>query len=106
MSNKTKTLSLFFLVSVLVVANAANLVFANKNTNLKVGTYVYTWYDTLYASNWEYPKIVDKPVLGYYNSCDTDVILTQINQIEDLGIDYVLLNWMGFSTFSNAVVYE
>ena len=72
----------------------------------QVGIYVYTWYDPTYASNWGYPKIVDKPVLGFYNSCDPGVIATQLKQIEDLGVDYVMLNWMGPGTFSDICVGE
>jgi hypothetical protein len=87
------------------VTAAAPLVHANPQTP-QVGTYVYTWYDPDEPVSWEYPKITDKPVQGYYNSCDPGVIATQLKQIEDLGVDYVMLSWLGPDTFSDRTVGE
>lgn len=95
----------FFLLFFITIAAVSPLVHASP-TIPQVGIYVHTWYDPTYASNWGYPKIIDKPVLGYYNSCDPNVIATQLTEIGNLGVDYVMLNWMGPGTFSDNVTGE
>ena len=102
MDLKLSFFPLFFCV--LVFAMLIGQTFAFTNKDVKVGIYVYTWYNPDDSTSWEYPKIVDKPVLNYYNSCDPTVIATQIRQIEDLGIDFVMLNWLGIDGFSDTVV--
>jgi len=97
-----KSIPLFFLffASIILVAPS---VMAYKNSDVLIGTYVYTWYNPDESVSWEYPKITDKPVQGFYNSCDVSVIQTQINQIVSARIDFVCLNWLGLNTFSDNV---
>lgn len=104
-----KKLSLPFFLFLVVLLSATTIVHsvnAYENSDVKVGTYVYTWYDTSDPVSWEYPKITDMPYIGYYNSCDADTILTQMTQISSIGIDFVCLNWLGVGTFSDLVVGE
>jgi len=74
-----------------------NPTFAFKNRDVKVGTYVYTWYNPSEPTSWEYPKITDKPLLDYYNSSNPIVIATQIQQIQNVGIDFVMLSWLNYA---------
>jgi len=73
-------------------------------SKVSVSIFVYTWYNPADPISWEYPKIVDKPVLGFYDSSDPKVVATQIVQIEALGIDFVMLNWLGVGDFSDKTV--
>ncbi len=77
---------------------------ASASTHVNVGVFVYTWYNPSSPISWQYPKIVDKPVLGFYDSSNPKVVATQIEQIEGLGIDFVMLNWLGKGTFSDEAV--
>lgn len=45
--------------------------------------------------SWEYPKICDKPLLGYYNSCDSQIIANHLKWISELGVDFVILSYWG-----------
>lgn len=64
----------------------------------KVGVFYYVWYDPELSTSWEYPKIVDRPVLGHYNSCDPEIIEQQLCWMSDLGIDFVVISWRGFDS--------
>jgi len=77
---------------------------AQTPIGVKVGTFVYCWYDPSRADSWQYPKVVDKPVLGFYDSSNPKIVATQIKWIDDLGIDFVMLNWLGVGTFSDKTV--
>lgn len=60
-----------------------------------MGAFYYTWYDPSDAASWEYPKIQDKPVLDYYNSCDPTVIEQHFAWLSDLHIDFIIVSWWG-----------
>jgi hypothetical protein len=49
----------------------------------------------IYQYHGEYPKIADKPVLGYYNSCNPEIIATHIKWISELGINFIILSYWG-----------
>ena len=61
----------------------------------QVGTFYYTWYDPSSPVSWEYPKIQDNPVLGYYNSCDRAVVEQHLTWLSDLHMDFVVVSWWG-----------
>lgn len=68
--------------------------------HIQIGTFYYVWYDPHNISqdrplNWEYPKICDKPILGYYNSCETEIIAQHFKSISDLGINFIILSYWG-----------
>lgn len=96
-------LSLFFLSLALCFVSLHGLILSccAYDGSIKVGMFYYTWYDTNYDSNWGYPKIHDIPVLGKYNGSEESVILQHFRWIEDLYVDYLMLNWMGVNSFSD-----
>ena len=51
---------------------------ASASTHVNVGVFVYTWYNPSSPISWQYPKIVDKPILGFYDSSNPKVVATQI----------------------------
>jgi hypothetical protein len=79
----------------------------------QVGAFNYAWYDPSSTVSWEYPKIQDRPVLGYYNSCDRAVINQHFAWLTDLNIDFVVVSWWGIDnqyvwrgTFINNMVQQ
>ena len=62
----------------------------------QVGIFFYVWYNPADEESWDRSKIVDRPVLGYYNSSDPAVIRQQLLLIEELGVDFVVISWWGF----------
>jgi hypothetical protein len=89
-----------FLCAVIVVALSAYiLIQPTRSQSLpKIGVFYYVWYngpDDL--TSWaNHTKIVDKPILGYYNSCDPTIIKQHLVWMQDLGIDFVIISWWGF----------
>lgn len=61
----------------------------------QIGAFYYVWYDPAQSVSWEYPKIQDKPVLGYYNSCDSEIITQHFAWLSDLRIDFIVVSWWG-----------
>jgi hypothetical protein len=78
----------------------------------QVGVFYYVWYDPAESVSWEYPKICDKPILGYYNSCDSMVIQQHLTWMSDLRINFAIISWWGFynqtdwSSFINNATYQ
>lgn len=62
----------------------------------QVGIFFYVWYNPADEESWNKSKIVDRPVLDYYNSSDSAVIRQQLIWIEELGVHFVVLSWWGF----------
>jgi len=62
---------------------------------VQVGTFYYVWYDPNLSVSWEYPKIADKSVLGYYNSCNPEIVATHLKWISELGINFIILSYWG-----------
>lgn len=67
----------------------------------QVGVLYYVWYDPAESVSWEYPKICDKPVPGYYNSCDPTVIEQHLAWMSDLRINFAIISWWGFYNQTN-----
>ena len=86
-----------FMCAVIVVAFGAYLIQPTRNpSNPMIGTFYYTWYNPDSSVSWDTAKIVDKPVLGYYNSCDPTIIKQHLNWMQNVGIDFVITSWWGF----------
>lgn len=93
-----KRIAAVFLCAVIVVAFGAYLLFppSLSPSRPKIGIFYYVWYNPEWTVSWDTAKIVDKPVLGYYNSCDPTVIKQHLVWMQNLGIDFVIISWWGF----------
>jgi hypothetical protein len=65
----------------------------------KIGIFYYAWYNPAWDFSWNKSKIVDEPVFGFYNSSESAVISQQLSSISDLGVDFVIISWWGFSDY-------
>jgi len=83
------------LILALVLIGVVVLWLISMKTAPQVGAFYYAWYDPASNVSWEYPKIQDKPVLGYYNSCDPSVIEQHFAWLSDLHVDFVVVSWWG-----------
>jgi hypothetical protein len=72
----------------------------HEMTDVDVGVFYYVWYDEGYGNlHWSDRMewaVVDEPVLGYYNSCDSETIKQHFTWFEELEIDFVIVSWWGF----------
>jgi hypothetical protein len=91
-----KWLVVVLLCAIIVGAVIAYSITAQTRPAPKVGIFYYVWYDPSLSVSWEQPKIVDTPMLGYYNSCDPIVIRQHLQNMTELGIDFVVISWWGF----------
>jgi hypothetical protein len=64
--------------------------------SLKIGIFYYVWYNPAWDFSWNKSKIIDQPILGYYDSSDPAIINQHIRNISDLDIDFVVVSWWGF----------
>jgi len=83
---------LFLLLSCLVVP----FVHSYSNADVQVGIFYYVWYG--YGSHqWlnEYPSIIDKPLLGWYDGDNVSVIEQHFTWLSDLMINFVVVSWFG-----------
>jgi hypothetical protein len=62
----------------------------------QVGIFYYVWYANGSEVSWNRSKIVDQPVLGYYNSSDSAIIRQHVLWMKGLGINFVVVSWWGF----------
>lgn len=92
-----------WLVAALLCAIAVTAFFAyvivewNESKALpQIGIFYYVWYNPNDPVSWEEPKIVDKPVLGLYDSSNLTVIRQHILSMKGLGIDFLIISWWGF----------
>lgn len=83
------------LILALVLISVVVLWLISNKRSPQVGTFYYDWYDPASAVSWEYPKIQDNPVLGYYNSCDPAIIQQHLNWLSDLHVDFIVVSWWG-----------
>lgn len=72
-------------------------------SNVEVGLYYYVWYEEYGRGHWD-STVLDKPILGYYNSSDRFLIETHFEWFESLDIDFVILSYWGW--FESAVTYD
>jgi hypothetical protein len=90
----------------------ALVVIANIGQRVKVGLFYYVWYQGVYGSgHWNGTppndpnslrwKVVDEPVLGFYNSSDPKVIKQHLNWFEELGVDFLIISWWGPNSFED-----
>jgi len=84
----------------IVVASAAIIYVAIKYNGskpiLKIGIFYYVWYNPAWEFSWDTSKIIDQPVLGFYNSSDPVIIRQHLLSMKGLGIDFVVISWWGF----------
>jgi hypothetical protein len=73
----------------------------HASTSVEVGVYYYVWYDPSTPVSWEYPKIHDQPILGFYNSCDSEIIKQHFAWMSELHIDFAILSWWGINHFTD-----
>lgn len=105
---KAKALfSLFFCVVALLSPVVRAGVYDVPN-GVKVGAFFYSWYsaDGLNGSgsngcSWAYPDVMDKPVVGFYNSSDRSVIDQQLAWVSDLKIDFLIMSWFGAGSLTD-----
>lgn len=63
---------------------------------IQIGIFYYVWYNSSSDSySWVYPKICDNPVLGYYNSCNPEVIKQHFTWLSDLKINFIIISYWG-----------
>jgi hypothetical protein len=85
------------LVLALVLIGFVVFILIPPKRSPQVGAFYYVWYDPAQSVSWEYPKIQDKPVLGYYNSCDPEVIEQHFAWLSDLHVDFIVVSWWGIN---------
>ena len=93
-----KGIAAVFTCTIILVAFGACLSTVGQPSPIsaKIGIFYYAWYNPDWPISWDTTKIVDTPVLGYYNSCDPATIRQHLIWIQDLGIDFVVISWWGF----------
>lgn len=72
-------------------------------SNIKVGLYYYVWYEEYGRGHWDW-TVLDKPILGYYNSSERFLIETHFGWFESLDIDFVIVSYWGW--FESAITYN
>lgn len=89
--------SLFILVLLVAFMGSLLVQPACSQSRPKIGIFYYLWYNGPDdSSSWaNHTKIVDKPLLGYYNSSDPVIIEQHLKWMQELGIDFVILSWWG-----------
>lgn len=76
-----------------------------KTNNIHVGIFYYVWYDEgLGNRHWnssELTTVIDKPLLGFYNSQDTYIIQKHLEWFEQLQIDFLIISWWGPKSYED-----
>jgi hypothetical protein len=73
------------------------------NIQSKIGVYYYVWYGKN-GRHWNDAKcntVVDRPLLGYYDSRDTKVIRQHIKWLTEAGIDFLVISWWGKGSYED-----
>lgn len=83
------------LVLALVLISFVVFILIPPKRSPQVGAFYYVWYNPSQPVSWEYPKIQDTPVLGYYNSCDATIIEQHFHWLSDLRLDFIIVSWWG-----------
>jgi hypothetical protein len=100
------------LITVLVGSTFATRPCLGFKSDIKVGLFYYVWYQGLYGSgHWNGTppddpnslkwKVVDEPVLRFYNSSDLKVIKQHLDWFKELGIDFLIISWWGPNSFED-----
>jgi len=101
-----------FFCSILFLSTCVNNYATSESKKVEIGVFYYVWYNPNDPTSWEYPKIQDKPVLGFYNSCDSDVIKQHLDWISEAFIDFIIVSWWGmynqtsWHSFINNATYQ
>jgi hypothetical protein len=100
MFSKGTKKQLLAVVSLFIVITTAVTVYVllaqPPKIDAKVGIFYYVWYNPSWKFSWNTSKIVDQPILGFYNSSDSAIISTHLQWFEELGVDFVVISWWGF----------
>lgn len=74
---------------------------------IKVGVFYYPWYNgTEGEGHWnstEQWRVVDTPLLGFYNCSDEETLRRHLNWSVGLGLDYWIISWWGANSFEDNV---
>jgi hypothetical protein len=65
-----------------------------------VGVYFYPWYSITQHRHWD-NTVIDKPVIGYYDSYNESVIKWQLQLIRNAGIDFIIFSWWRPNSFED-----
>ena len=68
--------------------------------NITICTYFYVWYG---SPDHPWINVIDKPLLGYYNSSDPQIITQQLEWMEEAGIDCLIISWWGPDHYTDTV---
>jgi len=71
-----------------------------RHSGLVVGVYFYPWYSISMHRHWD-NTVIDKPLIGYYDSYNDTVIKWQLRLIRDAGIDLIVFSWWGPHSFED-----
>jgi len=112
---KRKTLVLSAVVIVIILVPIAVYILQTpsfiQTTFPKIGVYYYVWCGDgksggLGTAHWNDTSnniVVDTPEIGFYNSNSTDTITTQLNQMNSIGVDFVIVSWWGIGSYEDSV---
>jgi hypothetical protein len=89
------------LILALVLSSVVVFSLITTKRSPRVGAFYYAWYDPASSVSWEYPKIQDKPILGYYNSSDATIIQQHLHWLSDLHVDFIVVSWWGMHNQSD-----
>ena len=105
--------SLSIAIAVLLIVSLAGLVYhesSEQNTTIPVGVFYYAWYNGTGSSicpnqghwnsstnsNW---AVEDTPLIGFYNSCDAEVVYKQLSEMTIAGINFIIVSWWGMPPY-------
>jgi hypothetical protein len=75
---------------------------SSSASKAKVGLFYYVWYEGgLGNGHWNSSlgwRVIDTPLLGFYNSSDPDLIKQHLTWFDELGVDFLIISWWGSST--------
>jgi hypothetical protein len=84
----------------------------DSESKIKIGLFHYVWYrGTLGKGHWNGTppddsaslawKVVDKPVLGFYDSQNTSLIRQHLEWFRELRIDFLIISWWGPDSYED-----
>ncbi len=71
-----------------------------KTSSITICTYYYVWYG---SPDHPWTDVIDKPLLGYYNSSSLQIITQQLEWIKKAGIDCLIISWWGPGHYTDIV---
>jgi hypothetical protein len=98
LKHKYIVIILFIVITVLVLLFKATSIYYSE-TRL-VGVYFYPWYSITQHRHWD-NTVLDKPVIGYYDSYNESVIKRQLSLIKNARIDFIVFSWWGPNSFED-----